>query len=197
MRKRVAIYARVSTGGQSVECQLPPLREWAGAAGHELVGEFVAAPVSGGKARDKRPGLDRLMKAVARREVDVVACVAIDRLARSMTHFVHVCEELRAVGVGLFVRNLGLDSSTPAGALQLNMVAAFAEFERALIVERTHAGLARARREGKVLGAPALSPWKERDIAKLLRAGTSVAEAARRVGVCWKTAHKVQRAMHG
>jgi DNA invertase Pin-like site-specific DNA recombinase len=193
--RRVALYARVSTGDQTVENQLPPLRAWAKAAGHEVVGEFVDEGISGAKGKDKRPGLASVMKLVGQRKVDLVAVVALDRLGRSMPHLVRLGEEMRDVGVDLFVQRMGLDTTTPAGQLMFNLLGAFAEFERALLIERTHAGLQRARRMGKRLGRPGMSPYVERRLRELLTAGTGVAEAARMTGVCRMTSRKIKKQM--
>jgi len=193
---RVAIYARVSTGGQTVENQLPKLHTWAQAAGHEVVGEFVDHAISGLKGRSKRPALDRMLKLVAQRKVDVVAATELTRLGRSVAHLAQLAEELRALGVGLFVHSMGLDTSTPAGQLLYGMLSLVAQFERDLLVERTHAGLDRARRQGKRLGRPPLSPWTERRVVDLLNGGATVAATARAAGCCRMTVDKVKRAMH-
>lgn len=194
--KRVALYARVSTGDQTTENQLPPLRAWAQAAGHVVVEEFEDHAISGAKGRDKRPALDRMLKLAAARKVDMIAVVALDRLGRSMPHLVQIGEELRSLGVHLFVQRMGLDTSTPTGQLMFNLLGAFAEFERALLIERTHAGLQRARRQGKKLGRPRISPYVERRASDLLRAGTSLRETMRMVGVCKATVVRIKREMH-
>jgi DNA invertase Pin-like site-specific DNA recombinase len=193
--KRVAIYARVSTGDQTTENQLPPLRAWAQAAGHVVVEEFVDEAISGAKGRDKRPALDRMLRLATQRRVDIIAVVALDRLGRSMTHLVQIGEELRVLGVHLFVQRMGLDTSTPTGQLMFHLLGSFAEFERALLIERTHAGLARARRQGKKLGRPKVSPYVERRVLSLLEAGTSLGEASRMTGVCRMTVQRIKREM--
>ena len=90
-----------------------------------------------------------MLKAATRREVDMVAVTALDRLGRSLPHLVSLVAELEALRVGLFVRNLAMDTSTPAGRLMFNVMGSLAEFERELIRERTLLGLERARRQGR------------------------------------------------
>src|SRR4029077_14671175 len=101
------------------------------------------AGVSGAKGRDKRPGFDRLMIAVARREIDMVAAWSVDRLGRSLTDLLGFLTDLHAKGVDLFLHQQGLDTSTPSGRAMFQMLGVFAEFERAMIRERVMAGLTR------------------------------------------------------
>jgi DNA invertase Pin-like site-specific DNA recombinase len=143
--KRVAIYLRVSTSEQTTANQRRELR--AVAARHEwnVVGVFEDAGVSGAKGRDQRPGLDAMMKAVARRDVDMVAAWSVDRLARSLIDLLDFLGELHSKGVDLFIHQQGLDTSTPSGRAMFQMIGVFAEFERAMTRARVLAGIARAR----------------------------------------------------
>ena len=149
MTRRAAIYARVSTGEQTPEPQLLRLRELAGRAGYEVVGEYVET-VSG--ASTARPELDRMMKDAARRRFDVLLVFDVSRLGRSLTQLVGLFEALRALNVDLILDRQGVDTNTPAGRALLGMAAVFAEFERAMIVERTRAGMERARARGAQIG---------------------------------------------
>ena len=110
--------------------------------------------MSGSKKR--RPALDRLLNDARRRRFDVLICWRLDRLGRNLRHLVTLLDELQALDVGFVSLDEGIDLSTPAGKLQLHILAALAEFERGRIQERVRAGLARARRNGKRLGR--LSP---------------------------------------
>jgi DNA invertase Pin-like site-specific DNA recombinase len=130
---RAGLYARVSTTDQHPEVQLENLRAYASARGWTAT-EFVDHGISG--TRDRRPGLDALLEAARRRRIDVVACVRLDRLARSTLHLVTLARELEALGVELAVVDQALDTSTPAGRLLFHVLSAIAEFERSLIVER-------------------------------------------------------------
>jgi len=129
---RVALYARVSTNkDQTVDNQLLALREWAAGRGHTVVAEFIDQGISGARGRDKRPGLDDMLKAAVLGKLDMVAVTALDRLGRSLPHLITTVGELEALKVGLFVRDLALDTSTPAGQLMFNVMGSLAQFERA------------------------------------------------------------------
>ena len=84
MTKRVALYVRVSTDGQNTDNQREELQRVAERHGWQVVATFGDEGVSGAKGRDKRPGYDALYKAIARREVDLVAAWSVDRLGRSL-----------------------------------------------------------------------------------------------------------------
>jgi DNA invertase Pin-like site-specific DNA recombinase len=156
---RVAIYARVSTLDQEPENQLKELRDYTSARG--WVGtEFVDQGVSG--AKDRRPSLDRLVADARRRKFDAVIVWRLDRLGRNLRHLVNLIEELTSLGVAFISLGEAIDTTTPAGRLQLHILAALAEFERARISERVRAGLARVRAQGKRLGRPRVSPLPDR-----------------------------------
>jgi DNA invertase Pin-like site-specific DNA recombinase len=129
---------------------------------------------------------------VARREVDAVAAWSVDRLGRSLQHLVGFLEELRAKGVDLYLHVQGLDTSTPAGRAMFGMLGVFAEFERAMIQERVHAGLARARARGKRLGRPpALTAAERRRLRRDREAGLSLRVLARKYGTTAPTVRRV------
>lgn len=146
-------YARVSTIGQTLEGQVRALMQ-AGA------GRVVEETGSGGN--HARPALRKLLNGIQRGDVLLVA--RIDRLARSVAHLLEVIEELDQKGAGF--RSLGdiVDTTTPQGKFTLQILGAVAELERALIRERTIAGLDAARRAGRIGGNPKL---KNRDPAAL------------------------------
>ena len=176
---RAAIYARVSTFEQEPENQLQELRRYVEARGWTGT-EFVDRGVSG--AKDKRPALDALLKDAKRRRFDVLVCWRLDRLGRNLKHLVTLLEELQAVGVAFVSLGEGIDCTTPAGKLQLHILAALAEFERERIRERVLAGLARAKAQGKRLGRPRSRP------AVIAVPGGSVRAAAAVWGVSKSTA---------
>ena len=153
-RKRVALYARVSTDQQSVRQQLDALREVGERAGWDVIEEYIDHGVSGAKGRTGRPQFDRLCKAATRREFELVAAWSVDRLGRSLQDLVAFLAELQAAGVGLYLHAQALDSSTPAGKALFQMAGVFAEFERSLIQERVRAGLQRAKKHGTRSGKP-------------------------------------------
>ncbi len=181
---RAALFGRVSTTDQTTENQLDELRRYAEARGWSVT-EYVDEGVSG--AQDKRPALDRLVGAAKRRKIDVVVVWRLDRLGRSLKHLVTLLDELQALNVGFVSLGDRIDLSTPAGKLQLHILAALAEFERGRIQERVKAGLARAKRNGQRLGRPRVE--LAADAVAAVR-GLSVREAARRLGVSRATAHR-------
>ena len=138
---RVAIYARVSTDGQSVNAQVAELRETAERRGWEIMQEYTDKGIGGAKGRDQRPALDAMLKTATRREFDMVAAWSVDRLGRSLQHLVNGLSDLQASGVGLYLHKQGLDTSTSAGKAMFGMLGVFAEFERDLIRERVRAGM--------------------------------------------------------
>src|SRR5712692_2360064 len=174
---RCAIYARVSTLDQEPENQLAELRRYVEARGWTAV-EYVDRGVSG--AKDRRPALDRLVSDAKRRRFDVVVCWRLDRLGRSLKHLIMLLEEFQSLGVAFVSLAEGIDATTPAGKLQMHILGAIAEFERARIQERVRAGLARARAQGVRLGRPPRRIDPER-LATV--AGLPEREAARRLGI--------------
>ena len=183
--KRAAIYARVSTPDQEPENQLAELRHYITARGWTAV-EYVDHGVSG--AKERRPALDRMIGDARRRRFDVLVCWRLDRLGRSLKHLVLLLEELQALDVAFVSLNEGIDFSTPAGRLQLHILAALSEFERARIAERVQAGLARAKRQGQRLGRPRLQVPQE--AIEHVR-GLSVRQAARRLRISRSAAHRL------
>lgn len=190
--KRVGIYLRVSTGGQTVENQRLDLRRVAEQRGWEVVGEYVDHGVSGTKA--KRPALDRLAADAAHGKLDVVAAWSLDRLGRSLQHVVGMLADLSERKVAVYLHQQQVDGTTAAGRAMLGMCAVFAEFERSVIVERVHAGLARARAQGKRLGRPtSVTPRTERRIRELLGKGVGMLKVARTVGCGTSTVQRIAR----
>jgi DNA invertase Pin-like site-specific DNA recombinase len=181
-----AIYARVSTSEQEPENQLQELRRYADARGWTVV-EYIDRGVSGSK--DRRPSLDLLVVDARRRRFDVLLVWRLDRLGRNLKHLVTLLEELQAVGTAFVSLGEGIDCTTAAGRLQLHVLAALAEFERARIAERVRAGLARVRASGKRLGRPAVNLA----LADVVRTGhLSVRDAARALGVSRSVVHRAR-----
>ena len=174
---RAALYARVSQWEQEPENQLRELRVYSERRGWTAV-EYVDRGVSGSK--DRRPALDELLKAAKRRKVDVLVVWRLNRLGRNLRHLILLLDELHALGVPFISLAEGIDATTPAGRLQLHVLGAIAEFERARIQERVRAGLARAKAQGRKLGRPERQIDPER-LATVR--GLPVREAARRLGI--------------
>jgi DNA invertase Pin-like site-specific DNA recombinase len=148
---RAAIYVRVSTDQQTVDNQLLELRRYVAARGWQ-VQEYVDHAVSG--AKESRPALDAMLKDAKRRRIDAICCWRLDRLGRSLKHLIMLIDELNALGVALISLGESIDTSTPAGRLQLHILGAIAQFERERIRERVVSGLLRARSQGRRLGRP-------------------------------------------
>ncbi len=177
---KAAIYARVSTFDQEPENQLAELRRYVEARGWTAT-QYVDKGVSG--AKDRRPALDQLVADARRRRFDVLVVWRLDRLGRNLRHLILLLDELTAVGVAFVSLGEGIDTATPAGRLQLHILGAIAEFERARIQERVRAGLARVRAQGRRLGRPRVRP-----LAANAPAGLSVRQAAILWGVSKSTA---------
>src|SRR5436305_2748550 len=176
---KAAIYARVSTVDQEPENQLQELRRYVQARGWAAT-EYVDRGVSG--AKDRRPALDDLVRDARRRRFDVLVCWRLDRLGRNLRHLITLLDELQALGIAFVSLAEGIAATTPAGKLQMHILGAIAEFERARIAERVRAGLQRARAQGKRLGRPRQSTPTG------IVPGGSVREAARIWGVSKSTA---------
>lgn len=192
--KKVAIYTRVSTsdGKQTTENQLRDLHAAAERMGWEIVGHFTDEGISGARGRDKRPGLDALLKGINRREFDMVAAWSVCRLGRSLQHLITMLGDLNARGVDLYLHVQALDTSTPSGRAMFGMLGVFSEFERAMISERVRAGLARSTKQG---GRPRLDPDKTEKIRRSLIRGTSINETARKLRVGVGTVHRIKTKM--
>jgi len=189
--KKVALYARVSTDGQSTENQLRELR--AAIARHDwtIVAEYVDRGVSGAKGRKDRPRFDALLHGVTRKEFDMVAAWSVDRLGRSLQDLVGFLGDLQSKKVDLYLHQQALDTSTPSGKAMFGMLGVFAEFERTIIQERVKAGLARARARGTTLGRPRTEPKVEAKIRDLAALGMGKGKIARTLGIGVSVAQRV------
>jgi DNA invertase Pin-like site-specific DNA recombinase len=180
-------YARVSKGDeQNNTLQTKVLK----AAGCQRIFEESA---SGG--RWDRPELHRVLDHL--REGDTIVVWKLDRLSRSLKDVLHIMERIGNAGAGFRSVTENIDTTTPAGRMMMQMVGAFAEFERAMIRERTSAGLAAARAEGRIGGRrKKLDETKRREIAESVVSGRkSAADIARLYGVSQPTVSRIV-AMH-
>jgi DNA invertase Pin-like site-specific DNA recombinase len=198
--KRVAIYARVSTGEQTTANQLRELRAWARNAGHDVVKVFEDAGISGAKGRDKRPGFDAMLKGASRREFDLLAVWSSDRLGRSMPDLIEVLHTIRSTGRELYIHTQAF-TTTASGRALFQMLGVFAELEREMIVARINAGMARAKehgtKRGNPIGRPRVSKAVEAAVRAELAKGTGILATAKRVGVGASTVQRVKAAMWG
>ena len=205
--KRAALYVRVSTDHQSVENQVRELKQVAERRGWTVIEVYRDAGISGSKGRDKRPGLDAMLKDANRRKFDVVMAWAIDRLGRSLIDLLGTIEHLQEVGVDLYLDQQHIDTTTPTGKLLFQITGAFAEFERSMIRQRIRAGLSVIKekivrdgkfvsRTGKVrrkLGRPGAEPDKIEQARRELAKGLGIVKVAREVGLGVGTVHRLKR----
>jgi putative DNA-invertase from lambdoid prophage Rac len=177
---RLFAYARVSTVEQLTENQREQIKE----AGYTIErNRFIEEKISGSVAASQRPGFVKLMDRME--SGDTLVVTKLDRIGRNSMDVQQTVELFGQLGIRLIVLQLGnLDLTSSAGALMVKMLAAVADFERELIVERTQAGQARARSEGKHMGRPSKTTPAQREViyAELER-GTTVSQVARDHGI--------------
>jgi DNA invertase Pin-like site-specific DNA recombinase len=190
-RKRVALYARVSTDGQSVENQLQELEAVGRKEGWHIVQRCVDKGISGAKGRKDRPAFDGLCKAAVRREFDLIATWSVDRLGRSLLDLVTFLKDIHAKGINLYLHKQGLDTTTPTGEMMFQMMGVFAQFERTMIVERVKAGLKRARAEGRKLGRPRVDGKVTAKVLALRKEGKGMRKIARELGIGNATVQRI------
>lgn len=195
MTRRCALYLRVSTDEQTTANQQRELEAVASRAGWEIVATYRDEGISGSKGRDKRPGLDAMLKGAVRREFDVIAAWSVDRLGRSLQDLVSMLTEIHAAGIDLYLHQQAIDTTTPAGKAMFQMMGVFAEFERAMIRDRVKAGMARAKAQGKRLGKPAVSDAKVEAVKAELLRGTGILKTARLCGVGTFTVQRIKKEM--
>jgi putative DNA-invertase from lambdoid prophage Rac len=177
---RAGLYTRVSTDEQqTLGMQNRAMREYAARRGWTIA--MQVREVNSGAAR--REARERVIDAARRREIDVVLVWRLDRWGRSVTDLLATLQELEHLGVGFVSLTEALDLTTPAGRAMAGLLAIFSEFEREVLRERTRAGLAHARQQGKRLGRPATAVAHAAEIRKLHRAGVSKSEIARRIQI--------------
>lgn len=182
-------YGRVSTKEQSTENQRLEIQQ----AGYQVDYWFADEGVSGKVMAQQRPQFARLLTQIRDGETLVVS--KLDRLGRDAHDVGGTIKHLATRSIKVIVLQLGaLDLTSPAGKMMLTMLAAVAELERDLLVERTQAGLARAKQQGKVLGRPATTTAEQRaDILARHKAGASISELSRLHGVSRATVMRIAR----
>jgi DNA invertase Pin-like site-specific DNA recombinase len=179
---KVALYARVSLGDldekglprQRAENQHLRLRAYAGDRGYEIFSEYTDK-ASGADAR--RPALDRMLSDARAHRFSMILTTKVDRIARSTPNLYAMLTDLESRGIKFECSDQDISTNSPTGKLLLAILAGVAEFERELIVDRTKAGLARARAQGIRLGRP---PNRKRtnEIVALKAQGFTVGEIA-------------------
>jgi DNA invertase Pin-like site-specific DNA recombinase len=191
---RAALYLRVSTDDQTLENQRRDLHKLAELRGWNVVATYEDAGISGAKGRDKRPGLDTLLKDAKRRRFDLAVFWSVDRLGRSTASVAAAMDELEAAGVAQFYFNESMDTSTAHGRAMLEMAAVFARLEREMIRERVRSGIARAKAAGRRLGRPSLGAAVESRIRELRAQGMGLHKIARTLGIGVSAVQRVAKA---
>jgi len=177
---RAGLYARVSTNDQqTLAMQNRAMREYAARRGWTIA--LQVREVNSGAVR--REAREKILEAARRREIDLVLVWRLDRWGRSVTDLLATLQELEHLGVGFVSLTEALDLTTSAGRAMAGLLAVFAAFEREILQERTKAGLAHARQNGKKLGRPATAAIYAAEVRKRHRAGISKSEIARRVQI--------------
>lgn len=188
----VAIYARISTsnGQQSPEMQLVALREYCNARRFEIYKEYVDQGFSGSKK--SRPALNQLMDDARKRKFDMVCVWKFDRFARSTKHLITALEEFKSLNIDFISYCENIDTSSPLGRAIFTIVAAIAELERSIIIERVKSGLEAARKKGKKLGRPGkvvnIVNFKE-----LLLSGKTINAISKTLQIPTTTAYRLAR----
>lgn len=175
---RTFLYCRVSTSSQFTENQVQEVKN----AGFDVqAGRVVEETISGSIAATERPGFQRLLDRME--SGDVLIVTKLDRLGRNAMDVRQTVEHLASNGIRVHCLALGgVDLTSAAGKMTMQVLGAVAEFERDLLIERTQAGLERAKKEGKKLGRPeALSTT--RDVLELKKQGCSQSEVAEKLGI--------------
>ena len=180
-KKSAAIYARVSTSRQKVDLQVEELKALIKRSGWKLYKVYVDEGFSGKDT--KRPAFNEMMIAAQRREFEILTVWKFDRLSRSLKDLVTTLEELDSLGIDFMSHENHLDTSTPSGKLVFQVIAAVAEFERDIIVERVKAGMANAKRKGKHVGRPRIPDQVIEEARKLREEGKSWREIGRGLGI--------------
>jgi len=161
---------------QTVENQLRDLLAVAQRQDWEIVATFCDEGISGAKGRDKRPAFDALLKGVARKDFDQIACFSVCRIGRSLPDLIHFLGDIQAKGVDLYVHTQGLDTSTPSGAMMFQMLSVFSSYERAMLRERIMSGLRRTTRKS---GRRPMAENRQEAIRRSLQDGQGIRATAR------------------
>lgn len=189
---RVFAYCRVSTADQTTDNQVQEIA----AAGFSVTPQrTIAETVSGSVAASEREGFGKLLNKLE--AGDVLVVTKLDRLGRNAMDVRATVEALTGLGVRVHCLALGgVDLTSPAGKMTMGVIAAVAEFERDLLIERTQAGLARAKAEGKTLGRPqALQGRGIDDVRERLQRGEAVAAIARAHNTSRQTIMRIRDAI--
>lgn len=188
---RVFAYCRVSTSDQTTENQLLEIA----AAGYAPTPKrVIQETISGSVAASERPGFSKLLDKLE--AGDVLVVTKLDRLGRNAMDVRKTVEDLAAMEVRVHCLALGgMDLTSAAGKMTMSVITAMAEFERDLLIERTEAGLARAKAKGKAIGRPwSVSQGQMEEIRQMLAQGASVASLAKEFNTSRQTIMRIRDA---
>ena len=181
--KRIAIYGRVSTSGQSTDVQIQECRVYAERCGYHVVGEYCDT-ISGTTGKDDRHALTRLLEDAFARKFDAVVVYSIDRLGRSLKHCLDILETLKSHRTDFISLKQQIDTSSATGQLIFNIFASLASFERSQILERTALGRERAKARGVKFGRKTKMNASVSEAVRLLREkGAGIKEIAKSLGI--------------
>lgn len=189
---RVFAYCRVSTSDQTTDNQVQEIAT----AGFDVNPKrIIAETVSGSVAASERPGFGQLLNKLE--AGDVLVVTKLDRLGRNAMDVRATVEALTGMGVRVHCLALGgVDLTSAAGKMTMGVIAAVAEFERDLLIERTQSGLARARAEGKALGRPrSIAAGAIGDVRSRLAAGATISAIAKAYSTSRQTIMRIRDAM--
>jgi DNA invertase Pin-like site-specific DNA recombinase len=175
--KNVAIYARVSTHEQDPDMQLMALRDYATKRDFHVFNEYV--DVISGKT-ETRENYDRLFADVRKRKIDIVLVWRFDRFARSTKALITALDEFSGLGVDFISYQENIDTTSPLGRAIFTIIAAIAEFEKDLIVQRVKAGLEKAKSKGQQLGRRPITADQQTTIHSLRSDGLSIRQIAKK-----------------
>jgi DNA invertase Pin-like site-specific DNA recombinase len=188
--KRVAIYGRVSTIGQSSDIQIQECRHYAERCGYQVVGEYCDT-ISGTTSKDDREALTRLLEDAFARKFDTVVVYSIDRLGRSLKHCLDILDTLRERQVQFVSIKQQLDTGSSVGKLIFEIFACLASYERTQILERTALGRERAKARGVRFGRPSKMNSSVAEAVRLLREkGAGIKDIARSLEIGIGTVYK-------
>jgi DNA invertase Pin-like site-specific DNA recombinase len=191
--KRAALYLRVSGRAPSNGVQIIELAHIAARAGWERAAIYRDRGIAGAKCGSEHPEFDRMLKDAARRQFDVLMAWSVDRLGHNLQDLAPTFTTLQQAGIDLYLKEQGVDTTTPSGKALFEMAGIFAAFERAMIRARVQAGIDRAREAGR-LGRPHIDPAVADAIQAGLASGLSIRKAAKLHGVGISTVQRLKKA---
>ena len=177
------IYARYSSDNQreeSIEGQIRECTAYAEKNGITIVKHYIDRAISA--KTDNRPEFQQMIKDSDKKLFDIVLVWKLDRLSRSLKDVLALMEKINQAGAGFQSLTEAIDTTTPAGRMMMQIVATFAEFERAMLRERTRKGLEQARSQGRIGGRrPKLKPHQQDEIIRSVQSGQKTAADAARL----------------